>query len=167
VLAVQEWAAQCHGADTGLTAQRSTLAGMDLPRELVEQHRGVIPRRVRVVVRPCGVRALDAHTREWEQVRASALERGGPRPRGCFAVLPWWAAGATMVTIVLCACYRFEVSSRFAFFAGFKRDSPGCLGDPCGCPRHTVKIVSTCNKSGLLPQNNAREYDPEKQFDEL
>jgi hypothetical protein len=91
VLAVQEWATQCHGADTSLTAQRSTLAGMDPPRELVEQHRGVIPRRVRVVVRPCGVRALDAHTREWEQVCASALERGGPRPRGCFAVLPWWA----------------------------------------------------------------------------
>jgi hypothetical protein len=96
---------------------------MDSPRESVEQHRGVIPRRVR---------ALNAHTREQEQVRAGALERGGPhprgrlalerggphqrerlalerggprlreclalerggpRPRGCFAVSPWWAAG--------------------------------------------------------------------------
>jgi hypothetical protein len=32
VLAVQEWAAQCHGADTGLTAQRSTVAGMGSPQ---------------------------------------------------------------------------------------------------------------------------------------
>jgi hypothetical protein len=24
----------------------------------------------------------------------------------------------------------------FLFFAGFKQDSPGCLGDPQGCPRH-------------------------------
>jgi hypothetical protein len=82
VLAVHEWAAQCHGADTGLAAQRYTVAGMGSPRELAEQHRGVIPRRVRVVVRPCGVRALNARTREQEQVRAGALERGGRRPRG-------------------------------------------------------------------------------------
>jgi hypothetical protein len=106
VLAVQEWAAQCHGADPGLTAQRSTVAGMGSHRELVEQHRGVIPRRVRVVVRSRGVRALNARTRGREQVRAGALERGGPRPRGSLAlerggprprgrlaVLPWWAAG--------------------------------------------------------------------------
>jgi hypothetical protein len=50
VLVVQEWAAQCHGVDTGLTAQRSTVAGMGSPRELAEQLRGMIPRRVRVVV---------------------------------------------------------------------------------------------------------------------
>jgi hypothetical protein len=69
----------------------------------------VIPRRVSVVVRPCGVRALNARTRGQEQVRAGALERGGPRPRGRlalergghrprgrFAALPWWAAGATV-----------------------------------------------------------------------
>jgi hypothetical protein len=85
-LAIQEWAAQCHGADTGLTAQRSTVAGMDSPRESVEQHQGVIPRRVRVVARSCGVRALNARTREQEQVRAGALEQGGPHPRGCLAL---------------------------------------------------------------------------------
>jgi hypothetical protein len=28
VLAVQEWAAQCHGADTGLIAQSPTVVGM-------------------------------------------------------------------------------------------------------------------------------------------
>jgi hypothetical protein len=82
VLALQEWAAQCHGADTGLTAQRSTVAGMGSPRELLEQHRGVIPGRVKVVVRSRGVTTLNAHTRGREQVHAGALERGGPRPRG-------------------------------------------------------------------------------------
>jgi hypothetical protein len=42
----------------------------------------MIPRRVRVVARPCGVRVLNARTHGREQVRAEALERGGPRPRG-------------------------------------------------------------------------------------
>jgi hypothetical protein len=59
---------------------------MGSPRESVEQHRGVIPRRVRVVVQSCGVRALNARTREREQVRAGALEQGGPRPRGRLAL---------------------------------------------------------------------------------
>jgi hypothetical protein len=67
VLAVQEWATKCHGADTDLTAQRYTVAGMGSPKESVEHHRGVIPRRVRVVVRSCGVRALNARTREQER----------------------------------------------------------------------------------------------------
>jgi hypothetical protein len=30
-LAVQEWAAQCHGADTGLVAQFPTVVGMGFP----------------------------------------------------------------------------------------------------------------------------------------
>jgi hypothetical protein len=30
-LAVQEWAAQCHGADTGLVAQSPTVTGMGSP----------------------------------------------------------------------------------------------------------------------------------------
>jgi hypothetical protein len=78
VLAVQEWAAHCHGADTDLTAQCYTVAGMGSPRESVEQHRGVIPRRVRVVVQSCGVRALNARTREQERGRRA---RGSPRAR--------------------------------------------------------------------------------------
>jgi hypothetical protein len=90
---------------------------MASPRELVIQRWGMIPRRIRVVARPCCVRALNARTRVREQVRVSAwemrvwvpssgadptrggvhpsseadfvrgagraLERGGPRPRGC------------------------------------------------------------------------------------
>jgi hypothetical protein len=45
-LAVQEWAAQCHGADTGLVAQSPQWRRWASPRELAEQRRGVIPRRV-------------------------------------------------------------------------------------------------------------------------
>jgi hypothetical protein len=57
----------CHGADTGLTTQCYTVAGMAFPRESVEQRLGMIPRRVRVVARSCGVRALNAHSRERER----------------------------------------------------------------------------------------------------
>jgi hypothetical protein len=32
-------------------------------------------------------------------------------------------------------CVMFEVCLCFVFFAGFKQDSLGFLGDPCGCPR--------------------------------
>jgi hypothetical protein len=64
VLAVLEWAAQCHGADTVLVAQSPTVAGMGSPRELAEQRRGVIPRRV--VAQLCRVRALNARTLVWE-----------------------------------------------------------------------------------------------------
>jgi hypothetical protein len=42
--------------------------------------------------------------------------------------------GATRVAIVSCTCVRLVVGSRFAFFVGFKRVSPGYLGDPYGCP---------------------------------
>jgi hypothetical protein len=48
---------------------------MASPRELAKQRRGVIPRRVRVVAQPCGVRALNARTCVREQVRAGAWER--------------------------------------------------------------------------------------------
>jgi hypothetical protein len=67
VLAVREWAAQCHRADTGLVAQFPTVAGWASPRELAEQRRGVIPRRV--MARLCCVRALNARTRVRELVR--------------------------------------------------------------------------------------------------
>jgi hypothetical protein len=67
-LAVLEWAAQCHGADTGLVAQFPIVAGMGCPRESAEQCRGVIPRRV--VARLCRVRALNARARVREQVRS-------------------------------------------------------------------------------------------------
>jgi hypothetical protein len=67
-LAVQEWAAQCHGADTGFVAQSPQWRGWASPRELAEQHRGVIPRRV--MAQPCRVRALNARTRAREQVRS-------------------------------------------------------------------------------------------------
>jgi hypothetical protein len=65
-LAVREWAAQCHRADTGHVAQSPTVAGMGSPRELAEQHRGMIPRRM--MARLCHVGALNARTRVREQV---------------------------------------------------------------------------------------------------
>jgi hypothetical protein len=67
-LAVQEWAAQCHGSDTGLVAQSPQWRGWASPRELAEQRRGVIPRRV--MAQLCCVRALNARTRVREQVRS-------------------------------------------------------------------------------------------------
>jgi hypothetical protein len=47
VPAVREWVAQCHGADTGLTALCRTVAGMATPGGLAEQRRDMNPRRVR------------------------------------------------------------------------------------------------------------------------
>jgi hypothetical protein len=49
--AVLEWVAQCHGADAGLTTQYRTVAGVALPGGWAEQHRDMIPRRVRGVSR--------------------------------------------------------------------------------------------------------------------
>jgi hypothetical protein len=78
-LAVREWAAQCHGADTDHAAQFPAVAGMSSPRELAKQRRGVIPKCV--MVRLCRVRALNARTRVREQVRLrGCLERGGGEP---------------------------------------------------------------------------------------
>jgi hypothetical protein len=43
---VREWVAQRHGVVAGHVAQRHTVAGMASPKELAEQGRGVIPKRV-------------------------------------------------------------------------------------------------------------------------
>jgi hypothetical protein len=45
--AVQEWVAQCHGADPGLTLQCHIVAGVASPGGLAEQRRDMIPMRVR------------------------------------------------------------------------------------------------------------------------
>jgi hypothetical protein len=47
VRAVREWVAQCHGADTGLTAQCRTVAGLASPGGLAKQRRDMILRQVR------------------------------------------------------------------------------------------------------------------------
>jgi hypothetical protein len=68
VSAVREWVAQCHGADTGLTAQCRTVVGMASPGGFAEQRRDMIPRHVRgtacvdssLTWVPAGVRALNA-----------------------------------------------------------------------------------------------------------
>jgi hypothetical protein len=66
--AIQEWAAQCHGVDTGLVAQSSQWREWASPRELVEQRWCVIPRRM--MVRLCCLRALNARTHVRERVRS-------------------------------------------------------------------------------------------------
>jgi hypothetical protein len=43
--AVREWVVQCHGVDTGLTAQRRKVAEMASRVGLAEQRRDMIPRR--------------------------------------------------------------------------------------------------------------------------
>jgi hypothetical protein len=86
--------------------------------------------------------------RAWEPSSEADLARGGVWPsseadlaRGCASLChlggprgPPWCQ--------LC-CARV-LGSRLVyvlrFFAGFKRDSPGCLGDPYGCPRHPEHI---------------------------
>jgi hypothetical protein len=97
--------------------------------------------------------------------QGSALERGGPRPRGrqglerggphprerltlerrgphsrsvplCRPGRPRGPPGAWSCLVCVLGAW---VDSWFAFFAGFKRVSPGYLGDPYGCPRHFEK----------------------------
>jgi hypothetical protein len=114
------------------------------------------------MARLCRVRALNARTYVREQVRSrGSLGRGGARSRevgtlerggtcssgrepsseaeparggallGHFGG-PWGPPqrGPCRVCVL-----RLEVCF-VLFFAGFKQDSPGFLGDPQGCPRH-------------------------------
>jgi hypothetical protein len=108
---------------------------MAFPWESVEQHRGVIPRRIRVVVRvlwcqsiKCPYTGAGARTTRVQVPSSEAILAEGafsprarrtspegafsPRvrrtsPEGASAVPPWRAAGATRVMIVSCVCFRF------------------------------------------------------------
>jgi hypothetical protein len=139
---------------------------MAFPRESVEQHRGVIPRWVRVVARVLWCRsikcpytwagagttcvqvpsseavlaegALSPRARRkpcsWERL---TLERGEPRPRKhppCHPLGLWAPPGSWSCRV--CALGSW-VSLCFAFFAGFKRVSPGYFRGPSWLsPRH-------------------------------
>jgi hypothetical protein len=90
---VREWAAQCHGANTSLTAQCHTVAGMTSPGGLVEQRRDMIPRRcqwaawrgfafdpgARVVSDQLMLRSGEW---VWEWWTHESLKRGGDLPEG-------------------------------------------------------------------------------------
>jgi hypothetical protein len=79
--AVRERVAQCHGVDTGLTAQCPTAAGMASPGGLAEQRRGMIPKRIRgtaCVDSFAGVRALNAPV---GGAGTGAASSWGPRAR--------------------------------------------------------------------------------------
>jgi hypothetical protein len=81
------------------------------------------------------------------RARRNPLEGGvSPRARRNLLEGPFdWATpvgrgGHRSVGRALCA----RLSERrvlFLFFAGFKQDSPGFLGDPQGCPRHTKTYI--------------------------
>jgi hypothetical protein len=95
--AVRERLAQCHRADTGLTPQCRTVAGMASLGGLVEQRQDITPRRIRGTA--CTYRCQSikwlgrggrygsgmpagASSKEEPHPRGRlALERGGPRPR--------------------------------------------------------------------------------------
>jgi hypothetical protein len=86
---IREWAAQCHGTDTGHAAQRRTVIGMASPGELAEQRRGVIPRRVVAWIRLWpGHLQMSVHEmplsgeKVWRRWAHEVLERAEPRPRG-------------------------------------------------------------------------------------
>jgi hypothetical protein len=124
-LAVLKWSAQCHGADTGLVAQSSTVAGMGFPKGvggivpgrdsqardgatlLCQSIKCSYPRARADALEPRARRSMleggaypRARRRPLEGVRA--LERGGPRSRERLAGPPWWAAGATAAWAVPC-----------------------------------------------------------------
>jgi hypothetical protein len=76
---------------------------------------------------------------EAEPARGSvSLERGEPCSRGRLVGPLWWAAGPSRRGLCSVCMFwvMFEECLCFVFFAGFKQDSPGFSGDPCGCPRH-------------------------------
>jgi hypothetical protein len=80
------------------------------------------------------------------RARRNPLEGGvSPRARRNLLEGPFdWATpvgrgGHRSVGRALCA--RSERRVLFLFFAGFKQDSPGFLGDPQGCPRHTKTYI--------------------------
>jgi hypothetical protein len=123
------------------------------PRELAEQRLGVIPRLVMAWL--CCVRALNARTHVREQVRSWGSPRarrnpleGGVSPRARWNPLEGafdWATSAgrgghRSVGRALCACLG-KRCILLLFFAGFKQDFPGFLGDPQGCPRQVVTHV--------------------------
>jgi hypothetical protein len=69
--------------------------GDGLARELAEQRRGVIPRRVGVVAQTCGcqsIKWLGCASRCGGDVCAGTLERGGLRPRGALSPRVRWTS---------------------------------------------------------------------------
>jgi hypothetical protein len=70
------------------------------------------------------------------------LERGGPYSRGVPVCRPGGPRGPPGSWSCHACVLGAWVDPRFAFFAGFKRVSPGYLGDPCDCPRQEFVLKS-------------------------
>jgi hypothetical protein len=78
---------------------------MVLPGELVEQRRGVIPRRVRVVAQACkrqSIKWLRRVRRRGGDVRVRAPRARRTSPEGAFRPVALVGQGATRAVIVLC-----------------------------------------------------------------
>jgi hypothetical protein len=67
-----------------------------------------------------------------------ALERGGPRPRGHPLCYPSGPRGPPGLWSCRARVLVSWVRPCFSFFAGFKQVSPGYLGDPHSCPWQKV-----------------------------
>jgi hypothetical protein len=138
--------------------------GDGIPQGLVEHRRGVIPRHVGVVAQSCDVRALNAQTCEQERgwrargdprARRSALERGGPRPRGRSGG-PRGAPGLWSLSVCV---FRLGDSFTFCVFYEFKRASPGGLGDPHGYPRQLERPARRCHVMTCSPVMGRKVVD--------
>jgi hypothetical protein len=155
-LAVQEWVAQRREAAPASSHSPPQWWGWAPPRELAEQRRGVIPRRA--VARSCCVRALNARTHVREQVRAGRTSseadparggrepssevdptRGGREPssetnptRGGALLCRFGGPRGPLRCGSCCECFALglRLALRFAFFAGFKLDSPRFFRGP-------------------------------------
>jgi hypothetical protein len=114
------------------------------PRELVQQGRGVSPRRMMAPPRRCqSIKCLYPHAGAVVRVRKGlerggarsrgprTLERGGASSRGPLSGLPWWAAGPPQRGPCPVGVLKQDAFS-FGFFAGFKRDFPSCFRGPSG-----------------------------------
>jgi hypothetical protein len=130
-LAVQEWAAQCRGADTGLVAQSPTVAGMGSPYGVGRTAPGRDSQARSGAALPCqGIKCpytragVGALVRE-PRARRSPLE-GGVSPRARRTPLeraPCWAAlvgrrGHRGVGCAVCACFVLGLR-RVLFFCRF------------------------------------------------
>jgi hypothetical protein len=129
------------------------------PKELVQQGRGVSPRRMMAPPRRCksikclyphagmGVRVRKAFERRGTRLRemrtlerggarsreACTLERGGACSRGPLSGLPWWAAGPSQREPCPVGVLKQDAFS-FGSLQVLSGICPVVLGDPQCCP---------------------------------
>jgi hypothetical protein len=129
-----------HGGRSAGNARAGALErGGPCPRGCLALERG--GPHPRVGVEPRARRTLPEGALRPRARRTSPEGASNPRARrtsleGRLAAPSWRAAGATRGVVVSCMCFRCVTRFVICVFAGFKRVSPGYLGDPYGYPRH-------------------------------